>query len=127
MIIYQKIPKLQNDKGFLLIETILAIALIAIGLFSVMSLTIGVIRGNSHSKMVTAATTLAQDKMEYFKGIDYDSIADTSTISTDYYLEAIVQNNTPGIDSKTVTINVYWNPGEVTSNHKVTLHTIFAK
>lgn len=128
----QKILKLHNDKGFLLIEVILAIALIAIGLFAVMSLTTAVIKGNIQSKKVTTAITLAQDKMEYFKGIDYDNISGTNTVYTEgtytiYYLEALVQNNIPGTNTKTVTIDVYWNPGTTTSNHKTTLQTIFAK
>ena len=119
--------KLHNAKGFLMIEVILAIAILAVGLFAVMSLTTIVIKGNAHSKMVTTATTLAQDKMEYFKGIGYDNISGTYTVSNDYYLEALVQNNIPGTNTKTVTVDVYWNPGTTTSSHKVTLQTIFAK
>jgi Tfp pilus assembly protein PilV len=123
----QKTLKLHNVKGFLMIEVILAIALIAIGMFAVMSLTTIVIKGNTQSKNVTTAITLAQDKMEYFKGISYDNISGTYTVSNDYYLEALVQNNIPGTNTKTVTVDVYWNPGTTTSNHKVTLQTIFAK
>ncbi len=110
-----------------MIEVILAIAIIAIGLFAVMSLTTIVKKGNIHSKMVTTATTLAQEKIEYFKGIDYDNIKGTSTVHTDYYLHAIVQNNTPGTNTKTITVSVYWNPGTTTSVHKVELKTILAK
>lgn len=123
----QKTLKLHNAKGFTMIEVILAIAIIAIGMFAVMSLVTIVIKGNTQSKKVTTATTLAQDKMEYFKGISYDNISGTYTVSNDYYLEALVQNNVPGINTKTVTVNVYWNPGTTTSSHKVILQTIFAK
>ena len=123
----QNTLKLYNDKGFLMIEVIIAIAIIAVGLFAVMSLATVVIKGNIQSKKVTTAITLAQDKMEYFKGTSYDNIAGTYTVSNDYYLEALVQNNIPGTNTKTVTVDVYWNPGTTTSNHKVTLQTIFAK
>lgn len=123
----QNTLKLHNAKGFLMIEVILAIAIIAVGLFAVMSLATVVIKGNIQSKKVTTAITLAQDKMEYFKGITYDNISGTYTVSNDYYLEALVQNNIPGTNTKTVTVDVYWNPGTTTSNHKVTLQTIFAK
>lgn len=123
----QNTLKLHKDKGFLLIEVILAIALIAVGLFAVMSLATAVIKGNTQSKKVTTAIILAQDKMEYFKGISYDNISGTYTVSNDYYLEALVQNNIPGTNTKTVTVDVYWNPGTATSSHKVTLQTIFAK
>lgn len=113
-----------------MIEVILAIAIIAIGLFAVMSLITIVIKGNAHSKMVTTATTLAQDKIEYFKGIDYDNVSGTSTIPPghpDCYLQALVQDNTPGTNTKTINVTVYWNPGTTTSIHKVELKTILAK
>lgn len=110
-----------------MIEIIFAIALIAIGLFTVMSLATAVIKGNKQSKDITTAIILAQDKMEYFKGVDYNNISNTDTINSNYYLNALVQNNTPVTDMKTVTVNVYWNPANATSKHKVTLQTIFAK
>lgn len=123
----QKTLKLHNAKGFTMIEVILAIALIAIGMFAVMSLVTIVIKGNTQSKKVTTATTLAQDKMEYFKGISYDNVSGTYTVYTDYYLNALVQNNIPGTNTKTITVDVYWNPGTTTSIHKVELKTILAK
>jgi len=121
------ILKLHNDKGFLMIEVILVIAIIAIGLFAVMSLATAVIKGNTQSKNATAAITLAQDKMEYFRGVGYDNITGTSSAYNDYYLQTLVQNNVPSANMKTVTVDVYWNPGTPTSNHKVALETIFAK
>ena len=117
---------LHND-GVTLIETILAIAIIAIGLFSVMSVVTIVTKGNTHSKRVTTATTIAQDKMEYFKKVDYSNVVGTSTVTTDYYLVAVVQNNTPVANTKTITVNVYWNPATATSSHKVELQTILAE
>lgn len=119
--------KISNNKGFLMIEVLLAIAILAVGLFAVMSVVTIVTKGNTQSRKVTTATTLAQDKMECFKGIGYDNISGTNTVSNDYYLEALVQNNIPGTNMKTVTVGVYWNPGTTTSNHKVTLQTIFTK
>ena len=117
---------LHND-GATLMETILAIAIIAIGLFSVMSVVTIVTKGNTHSKRVTTATTMAQDKMEYFKKVDYSNVSGTSTVTTDYYLVAVVQYDTPVTNTKTITVNVYWDPATATSSHKVELHTILAK
>ena len=117
---------LHND-GATLMETILAIAIIAIGLFSVMSVVTIVTKGNTHSKRVTTATTMAQDKMEYFKKVDYSNVSGTSTVTTDYYLVAVVQNDTPVTNTKTITVNVYWDPATATSSHKVELQTILAK
>ena len=61
--------KMQADSGFTLLELIISIAVIAIGIFAVISLIVIVLEGNKRSKMVTTATALAQDKMEYFKRI----------------------------------------------------------
>ena len=117
---------LHND-GATLMETILAIAIIAIGLFSVMSVVTIVTKGNTYSKSVTTATTMAQDKMEYFKKVDYSNVSGTSTVTTDYYLVAVVQYDTPVTNTKTITVNVYWDPAEATSSHKVELQTILAE
>jgi len=117
---------LHND-GATLMETILAIAIIAIGLFSVMSVVTIVTKGNTYSKSVTTATTMAQDKMEYFKKVDYSNVSGTSTVTTDYYLVAVVQYDTPVTNTKTITVNVYWDPATATSSHKVELQTILAK
>ena len=116
-----------HNDGVTLIENILAIAIIAIGLFSVMSVVTIVTKGNTHSKRVTTATTMAQDKMEYFNKVDYSDVLGTSTVTTDYYLVAVVQNDTPNINTKTITIFVYWDPADATSSHKVELQTILAE
>lgn len=122
----QKRSIVHND-GVTLMETILTIAIIAIGLFAVMGAVTIVIKGNTHSKRVTTATTMAQDKMEYFKKVDYNDVLGTSTVTTEYYLVAVVQNNTPVANTKTITVNVYWDPADATSSHKVELQTILAE
>ena len=123
-------PEKQRN-GFTLIEIILSIAIIAIGMFAVMSLIIIVIKGNSLSERMTTATTLAQDKMEEFKRMGYDNIDDDSGTDTaynvDYYWEAIVDLDTPITNTMTVTVDVYWSPGTTTSTHKVELKTIIAQ
>lgn len=116
-----------HDDGFTVLETILAIAIIAIGLFAVMSMVTIVTKGNTYSKSVTTATTMAQDKMEYFKKIDYSGVTGTSTvsgISPVYYLLANVDT---GVKTKTITVDVYWNPATSTSSHKVELKSIIAE
>ncbi len=126
--------KLHNNKGFTLIEIMISIAIIAIGIFAVMSLIITVMKGNTLSKRVTTATTIAQGKMEDFKSMDYDSVVDdpgtdtATAYDTVYYWEVNVEDDTPATDTKTITIDVYWSSGGTNTTHNnVKLKTIIAK
>jgi len=71
---------LVQDNGFTVLEVLLAIVIIVIGLFAVLSMVTTVIKGNAHSKRVTTATTMAQDKIEYFKKAGYTNVTGTSRI-----------------------------------------------
>lgn len=116
--------KLSNSKGFTLIEVVVAITVIAIGMFAIMSLLLTVIKGNSHSERVTTATNIAQDKMEDLKRVGYSNVSNDSGNDQDYYWEANIQDNTPGTNTITITVDVYWTPATTTSMHKVQLQTI---
>jgi type IV pilus assembly protein PilV len=103
-------------------------AIIVMGIFGVMSLLVSVIKGNTFSKRVTTATTIAEDQMENFRRIGYNNIADDSGTNEDYdidyHWEADVQGDTPDINTKTVTVVVYWDPAATSSVHSVELNTI---
>jgi Tfp pilus assembly protein PilV len=113
----------------------IAIAIITIGIFGVMSLVITVMKGNTLSKRVTTATTIAQDKMEDFKRMDYDNVdvavdAYSSTDTTydiDYYRKVTVEDDKPATDTKTIMVDVYWDPPASSSAHKVEIKTIIAQ
>jgi len=125
---------LSNSKGFTLIEVVIAMAVIAIGMFSMMSLIITVTKGNSHSKKVTTATTLAQDQMEQIKRLgfgnailaqgteDYGTMNKINGYTSDYngYRRVTtVFTNTPVAGMVTGSVTVHWTPG----THSITLAT----
>lgn len=139
--------KLRNNYGFTLIEIVVALAVIAIGIFAIMTLTLMVVKGNAHSRKNTAATTLAQKKMEEIKALNFASIVGgagcencdefittgCTPIPTPtpcqfnddykaYARETIISLNEPAANMITSKVSVYWKPG----SHTVNLTTIIS-
>ena len=108
---------LRDTNGFTLIEILIATVIITIASLGVATLTVGIIRGNSFSKRLTIATTLAQDRLEQVKRLGYAN-AGTAAATENYGTIAnyegykrvtSVANNTPALNMKLVSVNVYWN------------------
>ena len=94
----------------------------------VAGLTIIVIRGNTLSQKLTAATVLAQDKLESIYGIAYPDVADEhEVITTDnrrHYIRTVdVTENAPALGMKMVSVTVRWAQSD-TPDHQVRLKTI---
>jgi prepilin-type N-terminal cleavage/methylation domain-containing protein len=119
----------KNNKGFTLLEILIAITVFSIGLLGMATLTTGIIRGNLASKNLTTATTLAQDQMENVirigytgassKDENYGNIADYPL----YKRVTVIDNNKPAADMKTMTVTVSWD----SDAHSVILRTILVK
>ena len=69
----------ENQKGFTLIEILIAITVFTIGILGVGVMQISAIKGNSLASGLTEAITLAQDKMEEFRALGYNDLALTDT------------------------------------------------
>ena len=67
----KRIENLRNEKGFTLLEVIVAISILTVGLLAVASMQLSAIRGNAFAEGVTEATSLAVDRMEYLMALDY--------------------------------------------------------
>ena len=125
--------KISNEKGFNLIEVLMAMVILSVGMLGTASLTVGTIKGNKVSRDVTTATTLAQDKMENIVQQGYSAISSTNTtITEDYGAIANYPNNkrivriavdTPTTRMKTVTVESYWKSG----SQPVILNTIISR
>jgi type IV pilus assembly protein PilV len=110
------IKPLWEINGFTLIEILIATVIITIVSLGATTLTVGITRGNSFSKRLTTATTLAQDRLEDVKRLGYANVG-TAAVTQNYgtianfsgYKRVVtVTNDTPAAKMKTVNVIVYW-------------------
>lgn len=104
-----------SEKGFTLLEVIIAISILTIGLLAVASMQVSAIKGNTLSFGVTEATTWAGDQMEKLMIMPYDPdpYADDDPLDDrDKDGKLGLEDDTPGTADHNVTrrkYTVYWN------------------
>lgn len=116
--------RLIRDKGFTLMEVMIAIVVLSVALLALAGLQIISIRGNSFGNHMTEAITLAKDLMEEMKDTDWEDIEDRDddpigASGTTYHRECRV---TEAGRIRTVTVRVSWD----NDTHRVTLVSNFA-
>ena len=65
--------KIATQKGFTLIEVLIAMTVFAVGILAVMSMITTAIGGNAKAVAITDATMLSSDVMEEIMALPYDS------------------------------------------------------
>lgn len=83
MDISAKIRKTDKEKGFTLIEAIIAISILTIGLLAVASMQATAIRGNAFAEGLTGGTTWASDKIEKLIELGLADFNDANLQDTD--------------------------------------------
>jgi prepilin-type N-terminal cleavage/methylation domain-containing protein len=97
----------RDDRGFTLLEVIVAIAILTFGLLAVASMQIGAIQGNSFAGHKTEGTTWAQDKLEELIALSYDDLNhDDSPEQQGGYTVAWTVANGPVANTKLITVSV---------------------
>ncbi len=70
-----------RDEGFTLVEVLIGLTILAIGILAIAGMQITTIRGTSFSNHLSQASVIAQDRLEFLKGLP---LADTSLNTGDY-------------------------------------------
>lgn len=67
-----------GGKGFTLVEVLIGLIILAIGILAIAGMQIASIRGTSFSSNLTQASVIAQERLEFLKGLPLnDAILDT--------------------------------------------------
>ena len=117
-----------KQKGFTLLEVIIAMSILSVGLLAVCSMVHMVMNSNSKSKNLTTAVNLAQNKVDDLKITPYASIVDSTendldengTAGSGIFDRAVSVTTNVAPDYKTVQVTVSW------KTRQVVLRTIIA-
>jgi type IV pilus assembly protein PilV len=120
---------LSMEKGFSLIEVMIALLLFAVGILAIGGIQIGSIRGNSFSQEVTQATVFSQEKLEELRKMPFDD----SNLGIGHHNEGVLSDSrfsrsydveSTSATLKAVTVTVSWTED---IDHSVSLSTLKAR
>ena len=124
--------KLNNNRGYSLIEVFIAMAVLSIVLLGMAGLINITVTINRNSAEKTVAITLAQDKMEETIAKGYLNLSSTNQTVTEAYGAMAnylsyrrvtdIKMNKPDTDIKLITVDVYWN----NDNRRVRLQSLIS-
>jgi len=98
-----------GEKGFTLIEVMIAMGVFAIGILAVASMQITASQGNRSARLQTEAVTRCSERMEDLLGNGYSALSSGSATEGAINLSWTVSDDTPVIDTRTVTVTASWN------------------
>jgi len=116
-----------NEKGFSLIELMIAIVILSVGLLGLAGLQATAINGNHHGNTIGQATALAQNTIEQIRNTSYDEIIPANfPISepvggSNFDRAVLIEEDTPLNELKRITVTVSWRKVNL---HQVVLRTI---
>jgi prepilin-type N-terminal cleavage/methylation domain-containing protein len=116
-----------NARGVSLMETMVALSILAISSATVGQFIVRQTRMANTNHLTSVAQTLAEETLEDLRAVSYDDIAPISSTKTVgsivYSLSAQVQANTPGPNMKQIAVDVSW--ADPLGTQHVTVHTIY--
>jgi type IV pilus assembly protein PilV len=122
------------EDGFTLIEIMITLVILSIGLVALAGLQVSAIKGNTFSKRMTTAVSIANQKLEQLKDTAYANVLSESstqiTISQPNqpsmnFTRQVTVTNGPLANTKTVNVTVTWSDGS--NSHSVPITTIISQ
>ena len=106
-----------KEKGFTLVEILIALTIFAIGILGVASMQIWGLRGNASAIWHSQAATFAADRIEKLMVVDYATLVayadapleDRTDEQGDYTITWEVETDNPIDNTATITVDVEWN------------------
>jgi Tfp pilus assembly protein PilV len=95
-----------DNQGITIIEIMFALSIFAIGILAVSTLAITSVNANASSRMVTEATTLAEDRLEQLMTLPYEEIVPDSATEGPYKVSWTVEEEEIAPQTKSVTVTV---------------------
>jgi len=100
-----------DEKGFTLVEAMMAMVVLSIGILAVISLQTTSVSGNANSRYLSEALVLLADQVESFQAMNFSNtaLANGATGSSQngvYTISWTVTDNTIPANSKTITVTV---------------------
>lgn len=117
-----KAMKKQNQRGYTLIEILIALSILSVVLLGMSSMVFSVIRATAQSREMATATTLLQDKMEGLKNVSVSSLTsgnDSTSLGNITYLRQWAISTVGNL--KTITVTVNWTSR---GSHNVSVTTL---
>jgi prepilin-type N-terminal cleavage/methylation domain-containing protein len=128
------INSVDNNKGFSLIEFMIAITILSVGLMALVGLQSTAIKGNGSNKNLTTAVMLAEKKMEDLKNTAFTSLTTGTTNDPGNPLTGIggsggffnrswnVQTYSSSTNMKQITVTIAWTAAG--RSHSTSLDTV---
>jgi type IV pilus assembly protein PilV len=122
---------LNNERGISLMEILVAMMIFGISMMGLAGMGGITIKTNMSSERVTTATSLAQDRIEYVKGLDFAAV-DAAAATENYgsmtqhkFFKRVTSVTTDPSNAsiKTVTVIVYWR----SEKSSISIQTLISK